>query len=76
MVEQALIDLRRFADVQPLTLATHEAGIALARRYQLSVYDAMIAAAALEAGCATLMSEDFSVGQRFGGRLTVRNPFV
>ena len=76
VVEQALVDVRRFADVQPLTLATHEAGVALARRYQLSVYDAMIAAAALEAGCTTLMSEDFSAGQRFAGRLTVRNPFL
>ena len=75
-VEQALIDIRRFASVQPLMLDTHERGLALAKRYQLSVYDAMIAAAALEAGCTTLASEDFSTGQRFENRLTVRNPFV
>lgn len=74
-VEQALIDVRRFANVQPLLLDTHERGLALAKRYQLSVYDAMIAAAALEAGCTTLASEDFSTGQRFESRLTVRNPF-
>jgi predicted nucleic acid-binding protein len=74
-VQQALIDIRRFASVQPLLLETHERGIALAKRYQLSVYDAMIAAAALEAGCTTLASEDFSNGQRFESRLTVRNPF-
>ena len=75
-VEQALLDIRRFAEVHPLTLDTHERGIALARRYQLSVYDAMIAAAALEAGCETLTSEDFSAGQRLEGRLTIRNPFA
>jgi len=75
-VEQALADLRRFADVRPLTLATHEMGIALASRYRTSVYDAMIAAAALEAGCTRLLSEDFSDGQRFERRLTVRNPFT
>ena len=74
-VERALIDIRRFASVQPLLLDTHERGVALAKRYQLSVYDAMIAAAALEAGCTTLASEDFSNGQRFENRLTVRNPF-
>ena len=74
-IKQALDDLRRFADVRPLTLAAHEAGIALAGRHQLSVYDAMIAAAALEADCTTLWSEDFSNGQTFEGRLTVRNPF-
>ena len=75
-VEQALIDIRRFASVQALMLATHDRGLALAKRYQLSVYDAMIAAAALEAGCTTLASEDFSTGQRFENRLTVRNPFA
>ena len=75
-VEQALIDIRRFASVQPLLLDTHERGVALAKRYQLSVYDAMIAAAALEAGCTMLASEDFSTGQRFENNLTVRNPFA
>ena len=75
-IEQALRDIRRFAEVFPLTLETHERGIALASRYQLTVYDAMIAAAALEAGCETLASEDFSAGQRLDGRLTVRNPFA
>ena len=75
-VSQALLDIRRFADVRALTVETHERGIALAKRYQLSVYDAMIAAAALDAGCETLASEDFSAGQRFERRLTVRNPFA
>ncbi len=75
-VEQSLIDIRRFSSVQPLTLTTHERGLALAKRYRLSVYDAMIAAAALEAGCTTLASEDFSKGQRFENRLTIRNPFI
>ena len=75
-VEQALNDLQRFADVRPLTVATHRQGLALAKRYQLNVYDAMIAASALEAGCTTLASEDFSAGRRFDNRLTVRNPFA
>ena len=75
-VNQALLDIRRFAEVHPLTLQTHEHGLALAERYRLSVYDAMIAAAALEAGCTTLASEDFSAGQRLEGRLTIRNPFA
>ncbi|HEY4067021.1 MAG TPA: PIN domain-containing protein [Burkholderiaceae bacterium] len=76
VVEQALSDVRRFADVRPLTFATHQGSVALAKRYRLSVYDAMIAAAALEAGCTTLASEDFSTGQRLDGRLTIRNPFA
>lgn len=76
VIEETLNDLRRFVDVKPLTVQTHERGIALAHRHQLSVYDAMIVAAALEAGCSTLVSEDLSNGQRFESRLTVRNPFV
>jgi len=73
---QALLDIRRFADVRPLAIDTHDRGLALAERYQLNLYDAMIAAAALEAGCTTLASEDFQSGQRLDGRLTVRNPFA
>ena len=74
-VEQALLDVQRFADVRPLTVGTQRAGVALAKRYQLSIHDAMIAAAALEAGCTMLASEDFSDGQCFERRLTIRNPF-
>ncbi len=75
-VSQSLLDIRRFAEVRPLTIETHERSVALAKRHRLSVYDALIAAAALDAGCETLASEDFSTGQRFERQLTVRNPFA
>jgi predicted nucleic acid-binding protein len=75
-VVQALRDIRRFADVRALTVQTHDQGLTLAQRYQFSLYDAMIVASALEAGCATLFSEDFSAGQRIGRQLQIRNPFV
>ncbi len=75
-VIEALDDIRRFCEVRPLTAATHDLGLALAQRYQLGLYEAMIAAAALEAECTTLASEDFLAGQRIDGRLTVRNPFA
>ena len=73
---QALVDIRRFADVRPLTIETHDRGLELAERYQLGLYDAMIAAAALEADCVSLLSEDFQPGQRIGKHLIIRNPFV
>jgi predicted nucleic acid-binding protein len=60
----------------PLTLDTHGAGLRLAAKYGFHFYDALIAAAALEAQCTTLYSEDFQDGQLLEGRLTVRNPFV
>jgi len=72
---QILADIRRFADVCDLNVDTHDRGLALAQRYQLNIYDAMTAAAALNAGCTTLMSEDFQGGQVFDRRLRVRNPF-
>ena len=50
-------------------------GIELQARHRLSFFDALIVAAALEAGCARLWSEDLQDGQRFE-RLTVRNPFA
>lgn len=74
-LSQALTDIRRFAEVHALTVATHERGLVLAERYRLGLYDAMIAAAALEAGCVTLASEDFQAGQKLDGRLRVINPF-
>ena len=73
---QVLADIRQFADVRPLTPATHESALTLAARYQLAWYDALIAAAALEAGCDTLLSEDFQHGLVLEKRLTIRNPFV
>jgi predicted nucleic acid-binding protein len=60
----------------PLTLAIHEAGISIAERTGYQFYDALIIAAALEAGCDTLFSEDFHHGQVIEGRLAIRNPFA
>ena len=60
--------------VAPLTAAIHARAVILARERKLSVYDALIVAAAQDAGCQILFSEDFQHGQRFG-KLTVENPF-
>jgi predicted nucleic acid-binding protein len=40
----------------------------------LAFYDALIVAAAIEAGCDTLFTEDMQHGRKFGS-LTVVNPF-
>lgn len=67
--------LRGLLTVQPITIETHETGLALAERYNLSIYDAMIAAAALHADCDTLWSEDMQNGMALGERLRISNPF-
>jgi predicted nucleic acid-binding protein len=46
--------LRDLLPVVPVTIETHETGIALAERYGFSTYDAMIAASAILSGCDTL----------------------
>jgi predicted nucleic acid-binding protein len=47
----------------------------LARRDQLSWYDSLIVAAAIQGGCEILYSEDMQHGHRFGD-LVVQNPFL
>jgi len=74
-VHLLLSTVRGLLEVAPLTIETHRQGLALSERYELSVYDAMIAAAALEGGCKTLWSEDMQDGMVVNDRLTVRNPF-
>jgi len=62
-------------EIVPMTLETHERGLDLAEQYSLSVYDGMIVAAALLAGCTTLYSEDMHDGLIIEG-LTIRNPYA
>jgi predicted nucleic acid-binding protein len=59
----------------PITIATHETALQIAENQGFEIYDALIVSAALEAGCATLYSEDLRHGQVINGKLTVRNPF-
>lgn len=58
-----------------ITLDTHEGALKIAQQFGFGIYDAMIAAAALEANCSTLYSEDLQDGQIIDHRLTIRNPF-
>ncbi len=53
----------------------YQNGLEVRARYRFSFYDSLIVAAALEAGCTTLYSEDMQDGQRIEG-LTIRNPFA
>lgn len=62
-------------DPLPITLDTHKKALAIAEKYAYGVYDALIVASALEAGCTILYSEDMQDGQSIDRRLTIRNPF-
>jgi predicted nucleic acid-binding protein len=67
--------VRSLLPVQPLTIDVHETGLALAERYGLSIYDAMIAASALHADYDTLWSEDMQDGMVLDDRIRIVNPF-
>ncbi len=51
-----------------------KAGIDLAVRHRLSIWDAVVTASAADAGCDLLLSEDLHAGFRWRG-LSVLNPF-
>jgi predicted nucleic acid-binding protein len=74
-IHEFLATLRGLLTVHPLTLEVHETGLALAERYGLSTFDAMIAASALHAGCDTLWSEDMQHGMVLEEGLRIVNPF-
>jgi hypothetical protein len=59
---------------RPLTAAIHARAVTLARDHDLSIYDAMIIAAALDASCTESCSEDLQHGQKIGS-LRAHNPF-
>ena len=53
----------------------YQDAISIQGRYGYSFYDSLIVAAALEAGCTRLYSEDLQHGQQVQ-RLTIVNPFL
>jgi predicted nucleic acid-binding protein len=74
-VQDFLARIRSLLAVEPLTLETHQTGLLVTERYKLAIYDSMIVASALGAGCKTLWSEDMQDGLVIEGALTIRNPF-
>ncbi len=58
-----------------LTADIHTQAVKLARDSSLSFYNALIVAAAVDAGCQVLFTEDLQHGRKFG-RVTIQNPFL
>ena len=75
-IREVLAQVRAVCAVEPLTLETHERALRIAVRYRLSIYDALIVAAALLAKCQTLHSEDMQDGQVVERQLTIWNRFA
>ena len=81
-VEALCTTLIDTCDVLDVSVRTHQAALALMARYQLSVYDANIVAAAALSDCAVLYTEDMQDGLNLKlpgsagtNSLVIRNPF-
>jgi len=73
-VDSVLETLKSTCEVLPVTLASHEKAVGLAKRFQISLYDANIVATAILCGADTLFSEDMQNGMSMES-VTVVNPF-
>jgi predicted nucleic acid-binding protein len=62
--------------VQPVILSTIKLAQNLVSKYDFQIFDGIIAAAALEADCDILYSEDMQDGQVIENKLKIKNPFV
>ena len=74
-VREILSTVRSVCVVKSVDVETHDLGLELAERYGFSIYDGLIVAAAVRAGCAILYTEDLQRGQVIEN-LTIRNPFA
>jgi predicted nucleic acid-binding protein len=61
-IDTVLETLKSSCEVLPVTLASHEKAVGLAKRFQISLYDANIVATAILSGADTLFSEDMQNG--------------
>ena len=68
--------IRHRCEVRALTLDVHERALFLVQRHSFAWYDALIVAAAQDAGCALLYSEDMQHRMKVGDKLVIVNPFV
>jgi predicted nucleic acid-binding protein len=71
----ALVKLWSENDVVSQTPELLLHGLELHRAHSLSLWDALIVQAALDAGCEVLFTEDLQHGRRFGD-LEIVNPFI
>ncbi|NLO49614.1 MAG: PIN domain-containing protein [Bacteroidales bacterium] len=71
-IEQILPDV----ELNKLSLNTIRKSWEIKLKYQLSIYDSLIIASALEADCKILYTEDLQHNQLIEGKLRIINPFI
>jgi predicted nucleic acid-binding protein len=80
MQKQELMDLCSLwlekCSVQPIILSTIKLAQNLVGKYDFQIFDGIIVAAALEANCEILYSDDMQDGQLIESTLKIVNPFT
>jgi predicted nucleic acid-binding protein len=74
-VREILDTIRAVCAVEPITVETHDRGLAVFERYKFSLYDSILVATALMSGAKILYSEDLQHGQIIDNQLRVTSPF-
>lgn len=73
-IDALLLAVKTACVVLPLTVASHEKAVELAKRFRLSFYDANIVACALLSGVPVPLTDDVHSGLLIDG-LAIQNPF-
>ena len=73
-MQRLLRDWYPGCDLHPSSEGQHLLASRLREAASFSFWDSLIVAAALDAGCSTLYSEDMQHGPVVDGRLTIVNP--
>lgn len=74
--DAALAELALCLPVVPLTLSTTQSAVHLSQRFGWSFYDSLIVAAARDAHCSVVLSEDPQHGFVVDDQLRIENPFL
>lgn len=75
-IKAAIADIEAaLADIRPISVQTHRKAMVICEANQLSFYDALIIAAASEAECGLLWTEDLHNGAKIAG-VKIQNPFL
>jgi predicted nucleic acid-binding protein len=68
--------LNEACEVIGITNQTLASALSIFEKYGYTIFDSLIIASALEAGCSTLNTEDLHHGQLINGKLKIINPFM
>lgn len=75
-LREIIQDWYRDCEIHPSNARQHSLASELRVSHTFSYWDSLIVAAALDAGCTTLFSEDMQHGRHIHRSLTILNPFM